>query len=228
MFWLQGEIGLPGPPGHDGEKVRTLPDKPLKIIFAPGGEDTEGSGREPCGEGRGEGRPASGSPAEPHCWPQGEPGQPTLGWAAAPQIPTGSWTGSLPGPIKRQRAESFVPSPSPRHSSLFLPLVSPSVHLIVLLIFSRGTSRQTRRCGPSWSPRPPRKGWACRSEGRRWPSGEPRREGGERGDGAARPTGECQGPPSRMWLCAVTAAAGNRSWELGTGRSPVFPSSFTL
>ena len=34
MFWLQGEIGLPGPPGLDGEKVRTRPDKPLKIVFA--------------------------------------------------------------------------------------------------------------------------------------------------------------------------------------------------
>lgn len=138
MFWLQGEIGLPGPPGHDGEKVRTLPDKPLKIIFALGGEDTEGSGREPCGEGRGEGRPASGSPAEPHCWPQGEPGQPTLGWAAAPQIPTGSWTGSLAGPIKRQRAESFVPSPSPPPFFLVLaPRFSISASNSVVDLFSR-------------------------------------------------------------------------------------------
>lgn len=24
LFWLQGEIGLPGPPGHDGEKVRNV------------------------------------------------------------------------------------------------------------------------------------------------------------------------------------------------------------
>ena len=38
MFWLQGEIGLPGPPGHDGEKVRTLPDKILKAVFALRGE----------------------------------------------------------------------------------------------------------------------------------------------------------------------------------------------
>lgn len=102
----------------------------------------------------------------------------------------------------------------------------------MLLIFSQGTSRQTRRHGPSWPPRPPRKAWACRNEGRRWTHREPGREGGERGDGAARPTGECQGhvtlgagfTPSRTWLCAVPAAAWKPgAWSWGQGAQPVSP-----
>lgn len=112
----------------------------------------------------------------------------------------------------------------------------------MLLVFSKGTSRQTRRHGPPWSPRPPRKAWACRNKGRRWTPGEPGREGGERGDRAGRPTGECQG-----WLdltlpscmphprhdagpapCQLQPGLQTWSQELGTGESPDFPSSHLL
>lgn len=87
MFWLQGEIGLPGPPGLDGEKVRTHPDKPLKIVFAlvvrvqkalEGAQVYTLWGREERGEGT-----RLQKPPDPHCWPQEEPGRPTLGWAGA-------------------------------------------------------------------------------------------------------------------------------------------------
>lgn len=109
-------------------------------------------------------------------------------------------------------------------------------------MFSKGTSRQTRRHGPPRPPRPPRKVWTGRNEGRRRTHREPRREGGERGDGTGRRTGECQGGLSRTppWG-ACTLARGTPSmasagcllqleleaWslELGAGDSPGFPSS---
>lgn len=81
MFWLQGEIGLPGPPGHDGEKVRTLPDKILKAVFALRDEGEALEEAQVQAEGKGKGRQGARG-RSPTAGPR-EPGRPRLGWAGA-------------------------------------------------------------------------------------------------------------------------------------------------
>lgn len=97
LFWLQGEIGLPGPPGHDGEKVRMyIPRKTSEDVralgvsgFHPWQVPILGSGRSPGahlvrkGEGEGRGGPPCKNPDEPHTAGPGGASRPALGWAGA-------------------------------------------------------------------------------------------------------------------------------------------------